>query len=92
MDLDNSFKKIRATFQVAHGKSDADVILRYTGNSYGVTKPWHLTIESYTVQAESYEAAIREMMKKLKKDLEGKIESAQGQIERYQDSLKQLSD
>lgn len=92
MDLDSSFKRIRATFQVAHGKGDADVILRYTGTSHGVTKPWHLTIESYTVQAETFESAIREMMGKIKKDLEKKIESAQDQITRYQSSLKQLSD
>ena len=77
---------------MAHGKSDVDIILRYSGTSHGVTKPWSLTIESYVIQSESYEAAIREMLKKLKKDLENKIESAQDQIQKYQKSLHQLSD
>lgn len=89
MDLDTSIKRIKEAFSIAHGK-DSEVMLRYVGTSGGITKPWILTIESYTTKGEMWETAAIQMLDLLRKDLEGKVRMAQSQMKNYQDSLNRL--
>lgn len=90
MDLDTSIKRIKQTYSIAFSK-DAEVNLRYVGNSGGITQPWLVVIDSYTTKGETWEIAVRQMMQLLKKDLENKIKMAQSQVQSFQTTLNQLT-
>ena len=90
MDIDNTFKSIRALHQTVSGKSDSDVILTFKGPGYGVTKPWHARVDNRECNHESWDGALGQLLEMLRKELADKVKNAEVEATRLRQALNQL--
>lgn len=91
MDVDATFKSIRSIYQTISGKGDNDVALTYKGNSYGVTKVFHIKIDSREFNHETHDGALAGLLAMLTKELADKVKSAEHEAARLKQAYNQLA-
>lgn len=90
MDVDATFRSIRAIYTTVSGKSDNDVSLTFKGNNYGVSKPYQARIDVREVAHETYDGALNGLLDLLKQELAAKVKSAETEAKRLRQALTQL--
>lgn len=90
IDIENVFKNIRTLYQTISGKSDVDVSMTYKGNSYGITKPWIIKIDSRESNGETHVKALTELLTSLRQELSDKANSTEKEANRLKLALAQL--
>jgi len=90
IDVEATYKSIRAVYQTISGKGDADVMVTFKGTSYGVTKPWHAKVDARECNNETHDGALTTLLSMLKKELADKTSSAEKEALRLRQALNQL--
>lgn len=87
MQFEQTVRDIRKVFSIVSDGKDADVHLTFKGTSHGVSKPWHIKIDSRELNHETHDGAAEELLLKLKKELADKISSLEKMASDYRRSL-----
>lgn len=90
IDVEATYKNIRALYNTVLGKGDADVTMTYKGTNYGVTKSWQAKVDAREFSHETHDGALTGLLAMLKKELADKTKSAENEAQRLRQALNQL--
>lgn len=91
MDIDKTMKDIRNIYQIVTSKVDPEVILTYKGNSFGVTKVYHVRCDQREFSHETYDGALLGLLTMLKNELSDKTKSLEKEAIRLNQALNQYN-
>jgi hypothetical protein len=91
MDIDKAFKDIRNIYQIVSSKVDPEVTLTYKGNSFGVTKVYHVRCDQREFSHETHDGALHGLITMLKLELTDKTKSTEKEALRLNQALNQFN-
>jgi hypothetical protein len=89
MDFEVTLKEIKKLHWAISNK-EADVLITFKGNGYGVTKPWNLRCDGREVNGESHTTAAAALLKMLEKELREKVQMLEAQTNSFKQVLSDL--
>jgi hypothetical protein len=86
MSFSDNIRNIKKLTAILTTK-DADVVITYKGNGFGLTKCWNIRCDAREYNAETYEDAASLLIVELKKELKEKINFTNKQAAEYMKTL-----